>query len=343
VKGPSLRYDLRALRVFRCAACGREVRLPAHRTHSLCSCSDPPKFMAPVDRAKAQPPDMTAFITVPTEPDPPDEELPEEPWVPFIPQLPPRPERFPGRRKLSDDIEKYQPPEFGAGLDPAGTTSGENTAAAETSAPGESRDERRPPGRGGERPPRGPRSRPSGGRQSGPSSRAPQSGQGTAPSSEQRQADPGRSEPGRGEPGRGEQGQKVQGRNQQGRGNRERGPRNQGEQRTDRRPNRRDRSGPRPPAAGNDIRPTDEFGTGIDTGSQTGSDSRSLPRSIPKDESPDDTFAADVTGLPENDSADGGTETPSDGIATRGPRKRNRRRGRRGGRGPEGAPAGGAE
>jgi hypothetical protein len=333
VKGPSLRYDLRALRVFRCAACGREVRLPAHRTHSLCSCSDPPKFMAPVDRTKAQPPDMTAFITVPTEPDPPEADLPEEPWVPFIPQLPPRPERFPGRRKLSDDIEKYQPPEFGAGLDSAQTTSGENTAAAETSAPGESRDDRRPPGRGGERPPRGPRSRQSGGRPSGPSSRTPQPGQSNVPASDTRP----------GEPGRGDQGRKEQSPGQQGRGPRDRGPQNRGDQRTDRRPDRRDRPGVRPPNAGKDARPTDEFGSGIDAESRPGNGSRDLPRSVPEDETRADTFASDVIELTENDSAIGGTETPTDGTTARRPRKRNRRRGRRGGPGPEGAPAGGAE
>jgi len=338
VKGPSLRYDLRALRVFRCAACGREVRLPAHRTHSLCSCSDPPKFMAPVDRTKAQPPDMTAFITVPTEPDPPEEDLPEEPWVPFIPQLPPRPVQFPGRRKLSDDIEKYQPPEFGAGLDSSEVTSTEDSSGTETSAPGGSRDDRRPSGRSADRPPRGPRPGQSGGRPSGPSSRTPQSGRGNAPSSHQRRGEPGRSDPARGDAG-----PRDHGRSQQGRGERDRGPRNQGEQRTDRRPNRRDRSGPRSPVAGNEVRPTDEFGSGIDADSQTGNSSRNQPRSVPEDETLNIPFAGDVPGLTENDSEDGDTETPTDGTAARRPRKRNRRRGRRGGRGPEGNPAGGAE
>jgi hypothetical protein len=338
VKGPSLRYDLRALRVFRCAACGREVRLPAHRTHSLCSCSDPPKFMAPVDRTKAQPPDMTAFITVPSEPDPPEEDLPEEPWVPFIPQLPPRPVRFPGRRKLSDDIEKYQPPEFGAGLDSAGTPSTEDSSRTEISAPGELRDDRSPPDRGGDRPPRGPRSRQTGGRQPGSTQRPPQSRQGNAPSADQRQGDPGRSGPGRSESARGDRG-----RRQQGHGDRERRPQNQGEQRTDRRPDRRDSSGPRLPDADKDARPTDVFGSGVDAESKAGNVSRDLPRLLPRDETLNDTFTEDVTGLTENDSESGDAETPTDGAAARRPRKRNRRRGRRGGRGPEGAPATGAE
>lgn len=116
MKGPSLRYDLRVLRVFHCDACGREAQAPGNATSHTCPCSDPPKFMRPLERPRTVSPDVSAFIS-PAEPEDAIEEVEvsDEDYVPYVPILPPRPERFPNRRKLSDDIEKYQGTESSAG------------------------------------------------------------------------------------------------------------------------------------------------------------------------------------------------------------------------------------
>ncbi len=115
MKGPSLRYDLRVLRVFHCDACGREAQAPGNATSHTCPCSDPPKFMRPLERPRTVSPDVSAFIS-PAEPEDTIEEveISDEDYVPYVPILPPRPERFPNRRKLSDDIEKYQGSESSA-------------------------------------------------------------------------------------------------------------------------------------------------------------------------------------------------------------------------------------
>jgi hypothetical protein len=118
MKGPSLQYELRALRVFRCDGCGREAQSPAFLTTHLCPCSDPPRFMRPLERPPTLIPDVTTFVTPDDPADLVEEELPDsEPHIPYIPPMPVKPVRFPGRRKLTDDIEKYQPVEFGAGID----------------------------------------------------------------------------------------------------------------------------------------------------------------------------------------------------------------------------------
>ena len=120
MKGPSLRYDLRVLRVFHCDACGREAQAPGNATSHTCPCSDPPKFMRPLERPRTVSPDVSRFIS-PAEPEDSIEEveISDEDYVPHVPQLPPRPERFPNRRKLSDDIEKYQGADSVAGGDAA--------------------------------------------------------------------------------------------------------------------------------------------------------------------------------------------------------------------------------
>lgn len=110
MKGPTLVYDLRVLRVFRCSACGREVPMPGSTTSQLCTCSDPPRFMTAVDRPKTPIPDTTAFQSPadPADVEEPEEEISEENYVPFIPQIPVRPPQFPQRRKLSEDIQKFE-------------------------------------------------------------------------------------------------------------------------------------------------------------------------------------------------------------------------------------------
>ena len=117
MKGPSLQYDLRVLRVFRCAACGREVHAPGFTTSYTCECVDPPRFMTPLERPKTVSPDVSAFLSPPDPSELVEEEIVEEPHVPYVPQLPPPRVQFPGRRKLSDDIERFQPPEFGVGVE----------------------------------------------------------------------------------------------------------------------------------------------------------------------------------------------------------------------------------
>ncbi|MFN9718135.1 MAG: hypothetical protein ACK58L_05535 [Planctomycetota bacterium] len=118
MKGPSLPVELRVLRVFHCQACGRRIFVPGSVTSYLCSCSDPPKFMQPQERPVTKSPDVAHFLS-PAEPrdleEEPEVEL--EPYVPFVPVLPQRPGPFSSRRKLSDEIEKFVPAEFGDGVD----------------------------------------------------------------------------------------------------------------------------------------------------------------------------------------------------------------------------------
>lgn len=139
MKGPGQQFDLRALRVFRCRSCGRQISVPGSVTSHLCGCSDPPQFMTAIDRPATVSPDVTAFISPA---DPADVEVEdaaqleaEEAYVPYVPQIPVRPPQHPGRRKLSEDIERYQPAEFGAGLSEG--VSGTESAAAESEASAE--------------------------------------------------------------------------------------------------------------------------------------------------------------------------------------------------------------
>ena len=149
MKGPSLPYELRVLRVFRCGACGRIVHLPAHATSHLCHCMDPPKFMQPQERPVTKSPDVSAFLS-PADPSELVEEVEteEEPYVPYIPKLPPRPPQFPSRRKLSDEIDKFVPPEFGDGLE---STAEQNKDDAEETRPLDASSQRGSAENGGDR------------------------------------------------------------------------------------------------------------------------------------------------------------------------------------------------
>ncbi|MBC7968379.1 MAG: hypothetical protein H7Z17_20940 [Fuerstia sp.] len=114
MKGPSLRYDTRVLRVFCCDACGRQVQTPGNVTSQTCSCSDPPKFMRPLERPRTVSPDVSRFISAPD----PEEliEVPdvdEIPYVLHVPIKPPPPARFANRRKLYDDTAADEVPDFG--------------------------------------------------------------------------------------------------------------------------------------------------------------------------------------------------------------------------------------
>ena len=117
MKGPSLRYDMRVLRVFCCDACGRQVQTPGHVTTQTCLCSDPPKFMRPVDRPRTVSPDVSRFIS-PADPEELIEvdEIDETPYVLHVPIKPPPPARFANRRKLYDDTAAQEEPDFGEGI-----------------------------------------------------------------------------------------------------------------------------------------------------------------------------------------------------------------------------------
>ncbi len=117
MKGPSLRYDMRVLRVFSCDNCGRQVQTPGHVTSQTCACSDPPKFMRPLDRPRTVSPDVSMFIS-PADPEDLIEvdEMDETPYVLHVPIKPPPPARFANRRKLYDDTAAGDEPDFGEGI-----------------------------------------------------------------------------------------------------------------------------------------------------------------------------------------------------------------------------------
>ncbi len=117
MKGPSLHYDTRVLREFCCEACGRTVRAPASATSRTCICSDPPKFMRPVDRRKPVSPDVSRFITPVDPADDIEEDIVDEvPYVPHVPVKPPPPARFANRRKLYDETAVVSEDNFGDGV-----------------------------------------------------------------------------------------------------------------------------------------------------------------------------------------------------------------------------------
>ena len=117
MKGPSLRYDMRVLRVFTCDSCGRQVQTPGNVTTQTCLCSDPPKFMRPLDRPRTVSPDVSMFIS-PADPEDLIEvdEIDETPYVLHVPVKPPPPARFANRRKLYDDTTAQDEPDFGEGI-----------------------------------------------------------------------------------------------------------------------------------------------------------------------------------------------------------------------------------
>lgn len=137
MKGPSLHYDMRVLRQFCCDACGRIVQAPAWTTSRTCTCSDPPKFMRPLERPKTVSPDVSRFIT-PVDPADAieEEDVDEVPYVPHVPIKPPPPARFANRRKLYDDTAVVSEANFGEGVSAdAGDDSASNEDAADEFPP----------------------------------------------------------------------------------------------------------------------------------------------------------------------------------------------------------------
>ncbi|MEJ7590565.1 MAG: hypothetical protein WKF77_03395 [Planctomycetaceae bacterium] len=134
MKGPSLRYDVRVLRVFCCDACGRQVQTPGNVTTQTCLCSDPPKFMRPLDRPRTVSPDVSRFIS-PADPEEliEVEVIDETPYVLHVPVKPPPPARFANRRKLYDETAAQMEPEFGEGIvhNTTNETPGKDEAQAE--------------------------------------------------------------------------------------------------------------------------------------------------------------------------------------------------------------------
>jgi hypothetical protein len=117
MKGPSLHYDLRVLRVFACDACGRQVQTPGHVTSQVCQCSDPPKFMRPLERPATVSPDVSRFISAPDADELLEvEEIDETPYIPHVPLKPPPPPRFANRRKLYEDTDGGGQSDFGDGI-----------------------------------------------------------------------------------------------------------------------------------------------------------------------------------------------------------------------------------
>lgn len=63
IKGPSLKIDLRVLRVWKCGSCGRTVRTPGNATSRICGCSSSPVFMALMDQREKPVFDVQQFIS----------------------------------------------------------------------------------------------------------------------------------------------------------------------------------------------------------------------------------------------------------------------------------------
>ena len=138
MKGPSLHYDLRVLRVFVCDACGRQVQTPGHVTSQVCQCSDPPKFMRPLERPATVSPDVSRFISAPDADELLEaEEIDETPYVPHVPLKPPPPPRFANRRKLYEDTDGGGESDFGDGIlqVPAGESDSESDSENDASEP----------------------------------------------------------------------------------------------------------------------------------------------------------------------------------------------------------------
>lgn len=68
MRGPSLQYDLRIHRTWKCSACGRVVCTRGQETSKTCSCVAPPIFMQLVEAPRRRVFDATAFVS-PAEPE----------------------------------------------------------------------------------------------------------------------------------------------------------------------------------------------------------------------------------------------------------------------------------
>lgn len=107
MKGPALQYDVRALRVFVCDACGRQCPLPGRFTSCQCHCAVPPRWMRLLDRQRVTVPDVSRFISPA---DPAETEVDENESDEVIPGWKPpvfeRPSQAPQRRRLSEDADR---------------------------------------------------------------------------------------------------------------------------------------------------------------------------------------------------------------------------------------------
>lgn len=107
MKGPSLQYDIRALRTFVCDACGRQCPLPGRFTSCQCSCSTPPRWMRLLDRQRVPVPDVSQFLSPA---DPADTFVDENASDEVIPGWKPpvfeRAPQGPQRRRLSEDLPR---------------------------------------------------------------------------------------------------------------------------------------------------------------------------------------------------------------------------------------------
>lgn len=107
MKGPSLQYDVRALRTFVCDACGRQCPLPGRFTSCQCSCSTPPRWMRLLDRQPVPVPDVSQFLSPA---DPADTFVDENESDEVIPGWKPpvfeRAPQGPQRRRLSEDLPR---------------------------------------------------------------------------------------------------------------------------------------------------------------------------------------------------------------------------------------------
>ncbi len=68
MRGPSLQYDLRIHRTWKCSACGRVVCTRGRETSKTCSCVAPPIFMQLIEAPRRLVFDATAFVS-PVEPE----------------------------------------------------------------------------------------------------------------------------------------------------------------------------------------------------------------------------------------------------------------------------------
>ncbi len=337
MKGPSHPLELRVLRVFTCGACGRKVYVPGAVTSHLCSCGDPPRFMVPEDRPATRSPDVTRFIS-PADPSDliEEPEIDLGPHVPFVPRLPPRPAQFASRRKLSDDIDKFVPAEFGDGVEPSTVSqeSGTQTDAADPPRP-ERQDQRarRDDGRSGQND----RQRSERGQRGERSEQRRNSGE-TRPNqrADERRGDHGKRSPDQAP--RGESGPPAENPAEGDAESKNRSRRNR------RRRGRNERDdGPIDSTLDNQSDAT--FGDGIEAtaskpqGSPSKTDTHeqraaenSQNLALQQQDSGDD-FDDDANSENENEVTGEGNEGGSEGGGSR--RRRNRRRGRRRGRGPE--------
>ena len=111
MKGPSLQYDIRALRTFVCDACGRQCPLPGRFTSCQCFCSTPPRWMRLLDRGPVAVPDVTPFLSPADPADTAVDETESDEVIPgWKPPVFERAPQGPQRRRLSEDLPRLELP-----------------------------------------------------------------------------------------------------------------------------------------------------------------------------------------------------------------------------------------